>query len=68
MSRKDYELVAGVFRNHVVSMMTCGKDNYAAQVTELGILAEDMASALQGNNPRFNRARFLQACGIPQTV
>lgn len=64
MTRKDYELIAGVFRSHVVAMMTCGENNYVGQFTELGILAEDMASALQGDNPRFNRETFIAACGF----
>lgn len=63
MTRKDYELIAGVFRSHVVAIATvCGIN--AAQFTELGIMAEDMASALQGENPRFNRETFIAACGF----
>ena len=64
MTRKDYEIIAGVFRIHVVAMGTCGKDNYAAQFSELAILAEDMASALTKDNPRFNRETFIAACGF----
>jgi hypothetical protein len=56
MTRKDYQLIANVF-------------NELAQVIELeGTIAttliHNLADDLQADNPRFDRARFLTACGV----
>ena len=54
MTRKDYVLIADVIAN-------------SQGLTRGGImdtLAQRMADALQGDNPRFDRARFLSACGV----
>lgn len=52
MSRKDYELIAGVIAN-------------SQGLTRGGImdtLAERFADELAKENPRFDRAKFLKAC------
>lgn len=56
MTRKDYQLIAQVFANvgEIVELSeTIGAD-----------LARNLANALQADNPRFDRARFLEACGV----
>jgi hypothetical protein len=56
MTRKDYVMIAEVFANfaNVCNLEeTIGAD-----------IARNLADALQGDNPRFNRARFLDACGV----
>lgn len=56
MTRKDYQLIAQVFANvgEIVELSeTIGAD-----------LARNLAEALQADNPRFDRARFLEACGV----
>lgn len=56
MTRKDYQLIAEVFANfgQIIELEeTIGAD-----------LARNLADALQGDNPRFDRARFLTACGV----
>jgi hypothetical protein len=56
MTRKDYELIAGVFANFgkmVELEETIGAD-----------IARNLADALEGTNPRFNRELFLKACGV----
>lgn len=54
MTRKDYVVIAEVIKNldEVI-------DSYALEV-----LADNMAEALESDNPRFDRARFLVACGV----
>jgi len=54
MTRKDYVLLADVIKNldEVI-------DEYALEV-----LADNMADALESDNPRFDRHRFLIACGV----
>jgi hypothetical protein len=56
MTRKDYQLIAEVFANFgkiIILEETIGVD-----------IARDLADALQADNPRFDRARFLAACGV----
>ena len=55
MNRKDYELIAEVISNS--QGLTRGGI--------MDILAERMAEALQADNPRFDRERFLKACQYP---
>jgi hypothetical protein len=54
MTRKDYVMIADVIKNldEVI-------DEYALEV-----LADNMADSLESDNPRFDRARFLSACGV----
>lgn len=54
MTRKDYVILADVIKNldEVI-------DSYALEA-----LAENMSDALAKDNPRFDRARFLVACGV----
>lgn len=54
MTRKDYVIIAEVIAN-------------SQGLTRGGImdtLAERMAEALQADNPRFDREKFLVACGV----
>ena len=56
MTRKDYELIAGVFASFsdIVELSeTIGAD-----------IARRLADELAEENPRFNSARFLSACGL----
>jgi len=54
MTRKDYVMLAEVVKNldEVI-------DEYALEV-----LAGNMADALAADNDRFDRTRFLSACGV----
>ncbi len=56
MTRKDYVIIAEVFAQfgNICNLEeTIGAD-----------IARNLADALQADNPRFNRARFLDACGV----
>ena len=56
MTRKDYVMIAEVFANfaNVCDLEeTIGAD-----------IARNLADALQADNARFDRARFLTACGV----
>lgn len=59
MTRKDYVLIAEVFKANREDFIE-GEDGYAV----IGIMAHQIANALQADNPRFDRARFLDACGV----
>lgn len=55
MKKKDYELIAEVLRP--------AEDNGREHHTELDIIYT-MADALAEQNKRFDRAKFLQQCGV----
>ena len=53
MTRKDYVLIA---RNI--------EQAYYLDDTQRNTMAQDLADSLSMDNPRFDRARFLTACGV----
>lgn len=55
MTRKDYELIAKA----VVKLREAGL--YSG---DCKMVAEQLADSLITTNPRFDRDKFLQACGI----
>jgi hypothetical protein len=61
MTRKDYVLIAEV----IASLRGEQRDKGAfAHSPSLEEVAGELARALEIDNPRFNRARFLDACGV----
>ncbi len=56
MTRKDYELIAAA----IAGMPT----HAPALRTTQDSAARTLADALARTNPRFNRARFLEACKV----
>jgi hypothetical protein len=60
MTKKDYELIAKVLDSSAQSHAT---NPFTGECMYVG-LVEDFAKALQDTNPRFNRAKFLTACGV----
>lgn len=58
LSRKDYEMIAKAILQEL-------QINGMARHT-LAAIAERMAVYLQADNPRFDRKRFLTACGFDQ--
>ena len=53
MTRKDYILIA-----EVIATSWHGSAELKSEI------ANNMADALAGTNPLFNRAKFLDACGV----
>ena len=74
MTRKDYELLAQVFKRYTdadnsnwthlesVGFEPPEKDRAMLQRTRL--IVRDIADALANENPRFNPETFLKACGL----
>ena len=74
MTRKDYELIAAVFKRYAdadsaneehlksAGFETPHADRARASRTRL--IIRDIATALQQDNPRFNPDTFLKACGL----
>jgi len=55
MTRKDYVLIAETIKEaHRLTSEKAGA----------GVVAYMLANTLQADNPRFDRARFLDACGV----
>jgi len=54
MTRKDYVLIANLLKN-------ANEDNYDNALTPI---IKWFADDLEKDNPRFDRARFLSACGV----
>lgn len=61
MTRKDFELIAGVIK----ALKQDQRDRGAfAHNPDLKEVAEWFALTLQEENPRFDRDKFLTACGV----
>ena len=58
MSRKDYVAVAAIIRAEILCYI--GTQAEVAAVT----IGKRMADYFQSDNPRFDRKKFLAACGI----
>lgn len=57
MTRKDYVLIAKVIADIV-------SDFGQEEPVQPSLIAEELADALAGDNPNFDRERFLTACGV----
>ena len=76
MTRKDYEMIASVLSKHIdyyeseaASANTAGHGlSCASSANALKDLATTFSYELQKTNPRFDKERFLSACGIPTTI
>lgn len=66
MTKKDYELIAGAFQRttRVVHWFDKNKVKRQAKLEALGLLANDLAGTFYGENKKFDRNKFLEACGI----
>ena len=58
MSKKDYELIARVLSADTPTLGHWQAQQYRRET------AARFAAELAATNPRFNRARFLTACGV----
>lgn len=59
MTRKHFNAIAKTFAER---MEEIAGDEYLCEQT--AILAEHFADVFERDNPNFNRARFLDACGV----
>jgi hypothetical protein len=61
MTRKDYVLIAQVIKTQIDM-----SDKFQEELSKVGAqnIAYDLAWKLGEDNPRFDRARFLEACGV----
>ena len=59
MTRKDFEVIAEVIHSLAADFANGGEDTVS-----LSLVAGELASALSRTNERFDRVRFLKACGV----
>lgn len=69
MTKKDYELIAGVVGDFEQRLGNWFNGQERQQRQEIHAeLAHGMANALEADNLRFDRNKFLEACGVTQEV
>lgn len=65
MTRKDYELIAGaLWRSNRAKSLIGNKVQRTAALQGIELVAIDLAATLANDNLRFDREKFLTACGI----
>ena len=64
MTRKDYVLISKTINHHLANMGMSGKAT-SKEFEAVGAIAHKLARELERENPRFDRDKFLDACGVP---
>lgn len=64
MTKKDFELIAACIREDVPGQAFRNGMDGSRALEVRDIAAAAFADALATTNPRFDRARFLQACEV----
>lgn len=65
MTKKDYELIAwAVKRSGIIPDKNRVRQQGRESMRRL--IANDLAGSLYGDNPKFDKNKFLKACGIEQ--
>ena len=63
MTKQDYELLAAALRD-AYPLTTARPADLVPMQVQWGVGVHAIAHALAGQNPRFNRVRFVLACGV----
>lgn len=63
MTKKDFELIANVLKQ---ARLLCNEElsNYDDDILFLDTLSKRFSDTLASKNPRFNKDKFLIACGL----
>lgn len=65
MTKKDYELIAGaLWRSHRAKSLIGNKVKRLAALQGIELVAIDLAATFANENYKFDRNKFLIACGI----
>lgn len=64
MTKKDFELIAGAVRQSRLVGLNIAESTAHRFSEQRACTARRLADALATTNPRFDRARFLAACGV----
>jgi hypothetical protein len=63
MTRKDYELIASALRSSRLHLPS-NDERQAGAKDQWETTVEEVADDLERENPRFDRNKFLTACGL----
>lgn len=67
MTKKDFELIADAIRDvYEYQKDSDGRGSKKIKQGAIRAAADSLSEALARTNPRFDRARFMAACGIDQ--
>ena len=66
MTRKDYEALASNIRHahQFVGNVAITKGKQEIARATMSVFVENVTQYLAADNPRFNRDKFLEACGL----
>lgn len=64
MTKKDYESIAAIFARIDCNPETDTDSFDDGHTTAMRCMAYELCTVFQRDNPRFDRERFLKACGI----
>lgn len=70
MTRKDYERMARMIRDRlaIIRKMDGDSEWRRGAFDALALLARDYADDAERDNPRFDRKRFMTACGLTENA
>jgi len=62
MTRQNFKVIAAILKdNLIIDPYSEYEDGRVAQVHYIAV---ELADAFQNDNPRFDRVKFLEACGL----
>lgn len=66
VTRAEYIKIADAVKQsrNVIGMFSTDDESTANRLIGVAVVAERIADVLADDNPRFNRDRFLDACGL----
>lgn len=66
MTKKDYEKIALAIKLETLCIATSNMDNVTAvaSMDTLSSITHRLADTFANENPRFNRDKFVRACGL----
>lgn len=64
MTKKDYEAIARTVRGSLEAISATELPHTASVREAIKHTAVDLSRIFAADNPRFDRARFLKACGV----
>lgn len=66
MSRKDYQLIAGSINDAISDIQVHESPQLELMLNVVQHVAYAISDSLQADNNRFDRSRFLKACGVEE--
>jgi hypothetical protein len=69
MSKKDYVMIASIINHEIgVAKMVPPGEAREARIGVCNVIAGRIAERCKHDNPRFDRNRFLVACGVREVA